>query len=244
MHVVARAQRAVGVDHELGHDEQADALHAFGRAGHARQHQVHDVLGHVVLAVGDEDLGAEDLVACRRPAARRGVRTSARSLPACGSVRFIVPVHSPAIMLRQIDRCLSSSEPAVSSASIAPSVSSGHSAKLRLALLMHLDAGGADRLGQALAAELAGMLQALPAALGVLAEGLLEARRGRDHAVLPRRRVAGRPRTFSGAITSSLKRGAFLEHRLRGLEAGFLEAGQRGDLRRGRRVPSCRTACP
>ena len=79
VHVVARAQRAVLVDHELGHDEQADALHALGRARDARQHQVDDVLGHVVLTVGDEDLGAEDLVACRRAAARRGVRTSARS---------------------------------------------------------------------------------------------------------------------------------------------------------------------
>ena len=62
------------------------------------------------------------------------VRTAARSLPACGSVRFIVPVHSPEIM-RGSQRCFSSSEPAVSSASIAPSVSIGHSAKLRLALL-------------------------------------------------------------------------------------------------------------
>ena len=63
MHIVARTERAVGIDHELRHDEQADALHAFGCAGHASQHEMDDVPRHVVLAVGDEDLGAEDLVA-------------------------------------------------------------------------------------------------------------------------------------------------------------------------------------
>ncbi len=62
VHVVALAQRAVLADQELRHHEQADALHALGRAGHAGQHEVHDVLGHVVLTVGDEDLGAEHLV--------------------------------------------------------------------------------------------------------------------------------------------------------------------------------------
>ena len=53
---VALAERAVGVDHELGHDEQRDALAAGRRVGQARQHQVDDVLGQVVLAGGDEDL--------------------------------------------------------------------------------------------------------------------------------------------------------------------------------------------
>jgi hypothetical protein len=63
VHVVARAQAAILVDHELGHDEQADALDALGRTDdHAGQHQMDDVLGHVVLTIGDEDLGAEDLV--------------------------------------------------------------------------------------------------------------------------------------------------------------------------------------
>ena len=32
------------------------------RAGQARQHEMDDVLGHVVLAIGDENLGAEELV--------------------------------------------------------------------------------------------------------------------------------------------------------------------------------------
>ena len=66
MHIVARARRAVGLHHELGHHKQTDTFHAFGRAGDPGQHQVHDVLGHVVLTVGDVDLGAEHLVGAVR----------------------------------------------------------------------------------------------------------------------------------------------------------------------------------
>ena len=83
-------------DEELRHDEERDALDALGRVRRAREHEVDDVLGVVVLAVGDEDLLARTACTCRRPAARPRVRTAARSEPACGSVRFIVPVHSPA----------------------------------------------------------------------------------------------------------------------------------------------------
>ena len=64
-------------------------------AGRAGEHEVHDVLGHVVLAEGDEDLLPGDGVACRRRAARPAWCSAPTSEPACGSVRFIVPVHSP-----------------------------------------------------------------------------------------------------------------------------------------------------
>ena len=61
-HVVARAQRAVLVDEILRHHEQRDAARAGRRIGQARQHQMHDIVGHLVIAVGDENLGAEDAV--------------------------------------------------------------------------------------------------------------------------------------------------------------------------------------
>jgi hypothetical protein len=48
----------------------------------------------------------------------------------------------------------------------------------------HFDARRGHQLGQTLAAEGDGMLHALPAALAELVKGLLEARAGRDHAVL------------------------------------------------------------
>ena len=62
-HVVARAEAAVRVHEELRHDEQRDALGARRRVGRAREDEVDDVVGVVVLAVGDEDLAAVDPVA-------------------------------------------------------------------------------------------------------------------------------------------------------------------------------------
>ncbi len=59
---VALAERTVGVDVVLGHREQADALAALRRIRQSREHQVNDVGRHVVLAGGDEDLVAGELV--------------------------------------------------------------------------------------------------------------------------------------------------------------------------------------
>ena len=53
---VHRAACAIGV--ELGYQEQRQPLGAGRRIGQAREHQVHDVVGQVVLATGDEDFGA------------------------------------------------------------------------------------------------------------------------------------------------------------------------------------------
>ena len=59
-HVVAGTGAAILADQELGHDEQRNALGAGRRAGRAGQHQMDDVVGQVVFAIGDEDLGALD----------------------------------------------------------------------------------------------------------------------------------------------------------------------------------------
>ncbi|MNY16655.1 hypothetical protein D3C86_1499310 [compost metagenome] len=81
------------------------------------------------------------------PCGSARVRTAARSEPACGSVKFIVPVHSPAISLGRMT-AFCSSVPAVSKASMAPSVSSGHSANDRLALFSISMHGVATSLGK------------------------------------------------------------------------------------------------
>ena len=70
-----------------------------GRAVDARQRHVHDVLGQVVIAAGDEDLRAAR-AGSGRPAGVARVWTSARLEPACGSVSAMVPVHAPAYMGR------------------------------------------------------------------------------------------------------------------------------------------------
>ena len=63
-------------DEVLGHEEHRDPLGARRRAGRAGQHQVHDVVGEVVLAVRDEDLLAAD--APRAVASRFGLGCARR----------------------------------------------------------------------------------------------------------------------------------------------------------------------
>ena len=179
---VARAERAVGVDHELRHDEQRDALGAGRRAFDARQHQVDDVLRQVVLAGGDEDLGAGDLVAAvgllARPwcAAGRGrCRNAARSGSWCRS-------SSPATIFgRYVAFC--SGEPCASSAAMAPCVRPGYMAKAMLAEQRNSLTIDGQRRRQALAAEFRRRRNADPAAFDDLLEGVLEAGRRGDAAV-------------------------------------------------------------
>lgn len=57
-----------------------------------------DVFGQFVFAPGDEDLLADDAVLPGMGPSSIGVavvRSAPTSEPACGSVRFIVPDHSP-----------------------------------------------------------------------------------------------------------------------------------------------------
>ena len=62
INTVARTQRAVVIDIEFGHRKQADAFAALRRIGQAGQHQVKDVVSHVVLTCADENLVAGELV--------------------------------------------------------------------------------------------------------------------------------------------------------------------------------------
>jgi hypothetical protein len=78
--------------YSLGQTKSEMPFTPSGAPAHSRQHQVHDVVGQIVLAVGDEDLGAEELVAA--VGLRLGPRAHQRQIdPACGSVRFIEPVQ-------------------------------------------------------------------------------------------------------------------------------------------------------
>ena len=113
------------------------------------------------------------------------VRSAPRSEPACGSVRFIVPVHSPeislgeveplllgrAVMLRGVDRAL---------------VSSGQSAKPMLADF-HISATAvASASGRPWPPYSGSNGSGVPAALDILRVGLAEARRRAHDAVLER----------------------------------------------------------
>ena len=61
-HVVALARRAVVLEQEFRHQEQRDAARAGRRIGQPRQHEMDDVVGQIVLAIGDEDLLAHDAI--------------------------------------------------------------------------------------------------------------------------------------------------------------------------------------
>ena len=65
-HLVVEAHQcdvvAGAVGEVLGDNEQRDALDAGAAAGSLGQHQVHDVLGKLVVAAGDPHLGAGDPV--------------------------------------------------------------------------------------------------------------------------------------------------------------------------------------
>ncbi len=86
-HVVARPETAVGIDQELGHEEERDAARARRCVGQAGQNEMDDVLGHVVLAIGDEYLLPGDAIAVTLAHGARAQRANIR--------KFMVPVHSP-----------------------------------------------------------------------------------------------------------------------------------------------------
>ena len=78
--VVALTQRAVVVDQELRNHEQADPPSAGRGPGDLRQHQMDDVLAHLVLAAGDPHLLAEQSV--RAVGLRLGARGDVREVGA------------------------------------------------------------------------------------------------------------------------------------------------------------------
>src|SRR6187401_3038930 len=80
------------------------------------------------------------------PCGTARVRTAARSDPACGSVRFIVPVHSPETIFGRYAR-FKASEPFSSIASMAPPVSIGHSSNAMFDAFQISSAAAATRCG-------------------------------------------------------------------------------------------------
>ena len=158
-------------------------LHACRRALDAREHEVDDVLGQVVLAGGDEDLGAGDLVAAvglrhrlGARAARGRCRNAARSGSSCRSIRRTSSSagRSPSARASR-DAAAPRSRPGsgpgyIANAMLAPTSNS---------LIDH-----GQRAGQALAAIFGRHRDAHPAALGILPVGLLEPGRRRHAAVV------------------------------------------------------------
>ena len=108
----------------LGTRKSEMPLRSRRRIRQAREYHVDDVVRHVVLAIGDVDLLARDPVGAVTGGFGAGARSAARSEPACGSVRFIVAVHSPRDQLAEI-KLLQFRRRMLRQRSIPPMVSSG-----------------------------------------------------------------------------------------------------------------------
>src|SRR5690606_407841 len=72
--IIPAAKRAVIVDEKLRYEEKRNAFRAGWSIGQARQHQMHDIVSQVMLAIGDENLLAEDAVAAVIGAFRTGAK--------------------------------------------------------------------------------------------------------------------------------------------------------------------------
>ena len=180
-HCVALAERAVGLRQNLRRDEQRDAARALRRAFDARQHEMDDVGGEIVLAGRDEYLGAGDLVAAVGLLRRLGAeQAQVRAAMRLGEVHGAGPLAGD--HLRQIRGLLlgravreQRRDRALGQAGIHRERHVGRAQEL-------VDDLRQDHR-QALAAELGRRRDADPAAVDDLLEGVLEARRRRHAAV-------------------------------------------------------------
>ena len=80
LHVIGGTQTAVFVNQEFRYDEQRNAFDAFGRIRRARQHEVHDIVGVIMIAKGDENFGTKHFVAAI--GLRFGARANQRQIGA------------------------------------------------------------------------------------------------------------------------------------------------------------------
>ena len=228
VHVVARAEAAVGVDEELGHDEQRYPLDALGRVRRAREHQVNDVVGVVVLAVGDEDLLAEDPVGAvalrhRARAHRRQVRAGLRlgevhrAGPHAGDhlVQVGLLQRVAAVAFDRLDRALRQQRAQV---------------ERHVRRMPHLLDGGGDELRQALAAEFRALGEPVPAVLAELPVRVAETG-GRLHRAVvqaPGAFLVARPVQRVQHVGRELR--GLVQHRCHDIGGGLIETRQRGDL--------------
>jgi hypothetical protein len=187
---------------------------------------VDDVLGEVVLARGDEDLGAAD------PVAAVGLRLGLGAQQAeVGAAMRLGQVHRPGpfagdhvgqifvlLLVRALDQDRGDG--------------AGGEAVIHFERLVGGEQifgdGGADRLRKALAAILLGRGEGRPAALDELVPGLLEARRRRDAAVLVADAAFLVADPVQGRQHLGSEAAALGQYRLDHVGGGVLEAGQVG----------------
>ena len=60
--IIVRTQRAIGIDQIFGHQKQRNPARSCRRIRQAGQHHMQDIVGKIMLAIGDENLLAENPV--------------------------------------------------------------------------------------------------------------------------------------------------------------------------------------
>ena len=179
---VAASERAIGLDHELRYDEQRDTFDAFRRTLDAGENQMHDIVGHVMLAGRDENLLAGNLVGA--VALRHGLRAKQAEVGAAMGLREVHRAGPSAFdHLRQIGCLLGVGTVNEDRGDRALGQARIHGERHVGRRHVFTD-GGVQRVGQALAAEFFRHGKAEPAAFAVKVEGLLVALRRRDGGVV------------------------------------------------------------
>ena len=176
--IVAGADPAVVIDQEFRHQEERDAAGSRWRVGQPRQHHVDDVVGQVVLAIGDEDLLARDAVgavAGRLGAGPDGVEVGAglrlgqvhRAHPFAGDelAQVFLLQRLGSVLFQRLDRAHGERRPD----------GKGHRAGVP-----HVEGGDAEHRRQSLAAKFLRAGKRVPAALGPAAIEILPAWRHGD----------------------------------------------------------------
>ena len=209
--VVALTGRAVGVEQEFGHEKERNALGSRWGVGQPRQHQMDDVVGEIVLAVGDEDLLSGDAIAAVGYALGLGAQRAD-----VGAGLRLGQLHGAHPFARHELGQIGALE--LVAAMGHERVDAGHGehgaeAKGHGCRVPHFDAGGVDGLRQILPAPLRRRGEPVPAGLRPGAVGLFPARRGGDDTVLEGRAVAVADRV-EGRKHIGCELAGLLEHRL------------------------------
>ena len=228
--VVAGAARTVGVEQKFRHQEQRNTARAGRRVGQPGKHEMDDVVGEIVLAVGDEDFLSLEAVAAVARALGTGAQRADigaglrlgelhRAGPFAGHELFQIGLFEclGAVGVKRIDR-----RDGQERADREP-----HRGGVPHFLARH-----AERLRQRLAAPFGRRGEAVPAAAAPALIGFLPARRGGHRAVLER---------HAEGVADAVKRGDHLAGETAGLgEHGIDvihgEIAEQSFVDRGRKV--------
>ncbi|MND74696.1 hypothetical protein D3C80_662970 [compost metagenome] len=182
-HAVGRTGATVVIDQALGHREQGNTLDPGRCAFDARQHQVQDVVGDVVLAGGNEHLAAGDSIAalCLRLGAG-AQQAQVRAAVGFGQAHGAGHAAFDQRWQKTLLEC-------VIAVGIQGADGTRGEVKVHVPGVVGAEQQVVDhtahRRGQPLAAVRLGLFQGEPAVVGELPEGSGKARRCADLAVLP-----------------------------------------------------------